>query len=109
MFGRSSVVEVTGRRVHLEWSAIGGIARQGEHHFHELIWTGQAGIMLVQPLRGLGVMPLKENIFPDVEVPRDERLAIAVKLQSTYQKQQPWCRPERTPGGRRRRIRSTQS
>src|ERR1700675_2937843 len=103
MSRRSSSVEVADGRVHLEWSAVGGIARQGEHHFHKLIWTSQAGITLVQPLRGLGVVSLKENIFPDVEVPRDERLAVTVKLQSTDQKQQPWCWPERTPGGRRGR------
>src|SRR5579863_9358825 len=109
MFGRSSAVEFTDCRINLQWSAIGEIARHGEHHFHKLIWTSQPGIMLVQPLRELGVVPLEENILPDIAVSRYERLAIAVKLQSTDQMQQPWCRSERTPGGRRGRIRSTQS
>src|ERR1700692_1998405 len=108
MFRRSSAVQLTDRHEYLKGPTFGGRARQSEHDLHQMIRARRAGGLLSPPAHESRVVSAEKNLFPDLEIPRDERLA-ALHPKSSDQKQECRRRSVKTPGRGRRRIRRAQS
>src|SRR5215469_7832157 len=108
MVWRTPAIQFADAQVHLQGTGFCRGPRQCKQNLQEMV--GIAGIVILfGPFKDeLRVLSVEQNIFPHVEIARNEGLTRAIELQSSDEQQEPGSWPEGTSRCRRRRIRCAQ-